>query len=229
MDPFKDYQITSPFGYRQHPVTGNRHFHTGIDLVKYHRAPITAFVGGQVVHAREGRVGTGFGGFGNVVAIRDKYGCLHCYVHLDSISVAVGEVVNQGDEIGKQGDTGSYTTGSHLHYEVRKKASPSFGWIASEEERCFDPTQYLLQYYVKEGKDVMSSDLQDHITQQEKTIVQLEKRINALESLQSMSVPDWAQEAVAAAVKAGVVDTPEGGSFDFYRIITVMYRKGLFN
>lgn len=75
----------------------------------------------------------------------------------------------------------------------------------------------------------MSSDLQDRITQQEKTIVQLEKRINALESLQSMSVPDWAQEAVAAAVKAGVVDTPEGGSFDFYRIITVMYRKGLFN
>jgi spore germination cell wall hydrolase CwlJ-like protein len=42
-----------------------------------------------------------------------------------------------------------------------------------------------------------------------------------------MPVPDWAREAVDAAVAAGIVDTPEGGSYDFYRMLTVLFRKGL--
>lgn len=55
----------------------------------------------------------------------------------------------------------------------------------------------------------------------------LVKRVDALASKQSMSVPSWAKEAVEAAVKAKIVDTPNGGSEDFYRVLTVMHRKGL--
>jgi lysozyme len=40
-------------------------------------------------------------------------------------------------------------------------------------------------------------------------------------------VPEWAKEAVNAAVAAGIVDTPDGGSYDFYRVLTVMYRAGV--
>lgn len=155
------YRQTSPFGPRVHPVTGKPHFHTGIDLVKSFRASIYAFVGGEVVHAREGKAGTGFGNMGIVVAVRDKNGSLHCYVHLDGVSVKVGETVKQGQEIGKQGNTGKFSTGSHLHYEVRKKAAPSFGWIESEKDRCHEPTKYLVDYYAKEQKEVkpkMSAD-----------------------------------------------------------------------
>ena len=57
---------------------------------------------------------------------------------------------------------------------------------------------------------------------------ELEKRVAELEAERRMAIPDWAKEAVDAAVKAGFVNTPEGGSLDFYRIITVMHRAGVF-
>ncbi|WP_338554916.1 N-acetylmuramoyl-L-alanine amidase [Paenibacillus sp. KS-LC4] len=55
----------------------------------------------------------------------------------------------------------------------------------------------------------------------------LVKRVTELEAKHSMTVPAWAKAAVAAAVAAGVIDTPEGGSLDFYRLLTVLHRKGL--
>lgn len=63
----------------------------------------------------------------------------------------------------------------------------------------------------------------------DKRIVKLEKRIAELESQRRMAIPDWAKEAVDAAVKAGYINTPEGGSLDFYRIVTVLHRAGVFN
>jgi murein DD-endopeptidase MepM/ murein hydrolase activator NlpD len=112
-------------------------------LVKSHRAPIFAFVDGEVIHARLGQSGTGFGGFGNVVAIKDKNDYLHCYAHLDSISVRLGQKVVSGQEVGKQGTTGR-STGSHLHYEVRSKSSPSFGF-----GKDVDPSKYLDSFKIK--------------------------------------------------------------------------------
>jgi Muramidase (flagellum-specific) len=56
---------------------------------------------------------------------------------------------------------------------------------------------------------------------------QLQQRVEKLENRSHMPVPEWAKEAVDAAVKAGIVDTPDGGSYDFYRLLTVMRRKGL--
>ena len=150
--PFKDYRITSPFGPRIHPITRQNTFHTGIDLVKSHRAPIFAFTPGEVLFAGMGQTGTGFGGYGNVVAIKDKNNRLHVYAHLDSVTVRKGQNVVQGQEVGKQGNTGQ-STGSHLHYEVRKNAqsTPPYGWIADRANNCFEPTQYLHKFYASEA------------------------------------------------------------------------------
>ncbi|MFL1672434.1 peptidoglycan DD-metalloendopeptidase family protein [Paenibacillus dendritiformis] len=131
------FRVTSEYGWRNDPFSKVRVWHTGIDLVKAHKSPILAFVPGEVVHARLGVTGSGFGSFGNVVSIKDKDGHLHCYAHLDSISVRVGQKVAKGQEVGKQGSTGR-STGSHLHYEVRSKSSPSYGF-----GHDINPSKYL--------------------------------------------------------------------------------------
>jgi hypothetical protein len=54
----------------------------------------------------------------------------------------------------------------------------------------------------------------------------LEQQVAVLQERASQSVPDWAQDAVAAAVSARFIDTPNGGSYDFYRLLTILYRAG---
>lgn len=150
MNPFKDYRITSPFGRRVSPISGKREFHTGIDLVKSHKAPIYAFTSGEVTHAKMGVTGSGLGGYGITVCIKcPDTGHLHVYAHLDSVAVRVGQKVKHGEVIGYQGNTGQ-STGSHLHYEIRKTSSPQYGWIADRANNCFEPTEYLIDYYSKQ-------------------------------------------------------------------------------
>lgn len=146
MNLFEEYIVTSPYGLRKDPINGDQTFHRGIDLVKHHQAPIKAFVGGKVVHAKMGKRWTGLGGYGNVVAIKDKNGALHCYCHLHTNAVKVGDVIEKDHVIGYQGNTGR-STGSHLHYEIRKKSSPSYGWGTH-----IDPTKYLKEYITKSQK-----------------------------------------------------------------------------
>lgn len=134
-----EYRVTSPYGPRKDPITGAPAFHTGVDLVKAHRAPIRAFVDGTVTHAKMGVSGSGYGGFGIVAAVRDKNGCTHMYAHLDDVTVRVGDKVRRGDVVGHQGSTGR-STGSHLHYEVRRKG---YGTHT-------DPIAYLCEYYAAE-------------------------------------------------------------------------------
>jgi len=92
---------------------------------------------------------------------------------------------------------------------------------------------YNLKKYDQEAEDVLQElqnavkNLQSQINSQRDQIAALDRKVKRLEGKQSMPVPEWAKEAVEAAVRAGVVDTPEGGSYDFYRLLTVMYRKGL--
>lgn len=139
---FTAYRVTSPYGWRT--LDGARQFHNGIDLVKGQpgeKSPLPAFVPGLVEWAKWGDAGTGYGGYGNVVAIKDKYGFTHVYGHLDSIAVREGTRVTQGQIIGRQGTTGK-STGVHLHYEVRR-----LGWGSH-----VDPGAYLQDYFRKEDE-----------------------------------------------------------------------------
>jgi septal ring factor EnvC (AmiA/AmiB activator) len=222
-DLLASYRVSSPYGQRNDPFTGAPTFHAGIDLVKSHQAPIYAFLPGKVVHAQMGVAGSGFGNYGNVVAVQDQYGALHCYCHLASIALKVGATVDSGDIVGRQGTTGR-STGSHLHYEVRIKSTPSYGYGYHT-----DPVRYLKQYIDKETEEM------DELHKQ---ISELQARVEHLESLQQHIAdlennaslpkpPEWAEEAVNAAVTAGVLKEPNGGSYDFYRILTIIHRKGL--
>lgn len=137
MGVFQDsgFKVTSIFGPRVQPLTGGQEFHKGIDLVTADKAPLPSFTDGKVIHAGFGEKGTGLGDMGNVVAIVET-GTDHChvYAHLDSVAVKTGSQVKVGDHIGNQGNTGA-SAGSHLHYEIRKKSTPSFGWTPSENDR----------------------------------------------------------------------------------------------
>ena len=137
----RGYTITSPFGKRIDPITKQISFHTGVDMVKSHKASIFAFVSGRVVWAKEGLKGSGYGGYGNVVAIKDSNNYTHVYAHLDSIQIDEGKEVHQGQELGRQGTTGR-STGSHLHYEIRER-----GWNTH-----IDPLMYLDNYFRHEKK-----------------------------------------------------------------------------
>lgn len=166
---WKNYRITSQYGNRIHPITKQKSFHAGIDLVKQHKADIKSFTNGKVLFAGTGKNGTGLGGYGKVVLIDHKgHGVL--YAHLDSVSVKKGDQVKKNQVIGKQGATGN-VTGSHLHFEVRKTTSPSYGWKPDKKESTLNPTKYIDQlenkkgitYTVKKG-DTLSGIARKHNT-----------------------------------------------------------------
>jgi len=150
MTVFEGYKTTSPFGWRNSPFGKGREFHTGIDLVRKHKAPIHAFTEGTVLYAGMGKQGTGLGGYGNVVVVKDKNNRAQVYAHLDSVAVKKGAIIERDQIIGYQGSTGQ-STGSHLHFEVRKTCSPSYGWIADRANNCLDPTAYLESFYPKKA------------------------------------------------------------------------------
>ena len=106
---FSGYRVTSNYGWRIHPIHNTKKFHAGIDLVKSHNAIIKAFMGGTVLYAGNGVSGTGVGGFGNVVVIKDKNGRAHVYAHLNSVLVKKGQSVSKGSNIGRQGAKGQVT------------------------------------------------------------------------------------------------------------------------
>lgn len=139
----KEYRVTSPYGPRKSPINSRQEFHTGIDLVKPAYANIQAFISGSVVYAYMGQTGTGVGGFGNTVIIKDKDNHLHMYAHLTDYCVSVGQFVDRGQVIGRQGNTGK-SAGQHLHYEVRKNG-PSFGF-----GNHVHPVKYVDDFYAKE-------------------------------------------------------------------------------
>ncbi len=112
--------ITSSFGYRTSPFTGNRELHRGIDIAGRIGTPIVATADGAV------RLAGRKGGLGNAVILNHGYGVETIYGHLSEVLVRAGEKVKRGQKVGLMGNTGR-STGPHLHYQVevnRKPANP---------------------------------------------------------------------------------------------------------
>lgn len=107
------YRITSRFGNRADPFTGQNAYHTGIDLACPTGTPIKATQKGSVAFVGYSNV------FGNYIIINHGNGYQSLYAHLSKTMVARGQNVSQGTQIGLVGSTG-YSTGSHLHFTVYK-------------------------------------------------------------------------------------------------------------
>lgn len=108
-----DYRLSSPFGYRIHPITGLSLLHAGLDMAGPMGTPIFATGNGKVVRAGPA------GGYGNLVEIEHADGLHTRYAHMLSIAVNVGDEVTAATVVGALGSTGA-STGPHLHYEVRR-------------------------------------------------------------------------------------------------------------
>lgn len=110
-------RVTSPFGYRTHPIFGYRSLHTGIDVGVPHGRTVVAADTGTVTHAG------GLGGYGLTVMIDHGNGKTTLYAHNSRLLVESGDVVRKGDSIALVGSTG-FSTGPHLHFEIRENGAP---------------------------------------------------------------------------------------------------------
>jgi murein DD-endopeptidase MepM/ murein hydrolase activator NlpD len=108
---------SSGYGLRADPVRGGTVNHPGFDLAATTGTEVSAAARGTVVHA--GPAGT----YGNLVTLRHDSGFETRYAHLSAVDVTVGDTVEAGQDIGKVGTTG-YSTGPHLHFEVRHDGKP---------------------------------------------------------------------------------------------------------
>lgn len=109
--------VTSRFGYRRHPLFRRNHFHTGTDISAPRGTPVPAAHAGKVLFAGW------YGGYGKLVILDHGDGVSTLYGHLSRISVKPGQTVSRRQVIGYVGSTG-YSTGPHLHYEIRLNGRP---------------------------------------------------------------------------------------------------------
>lgn len=121
------YDISSHFGWRIHPIFGDRRFHGGIDIPAPTGSDVVSVSGG-VVYAV---IDSGSEGYGLHVRVRDaQYEYL--YAHLSRVDVRVGQVLKPGDRIGAVGNTG-WSKGPHLHFGIRPPGCEGDnGWIDPE-------------------------------------------------------------------------------------------------
>ena len=115
--------ITSIFGWRNHPITGETRFHSGTDLGAAMGTPVIAAFTGQV------EVADFVGGYGLTAILNHNGAVQTLYAHMSQLFVQPGQWVQQGTVIGLVGSTGA-STGPHLHFEVRQ-LTPE-GWVATD-------------------------------------------------------------------------------------------------
>lgn len=114
------HTITSSFGYRVHPIYGDRRFHSGVDIGAGFGDTIMAAGSGTVIYVNYPYPNSNYGGsgYGNYFIIDHGNGVTTLYAHCQSISVSYGQSVSAGQAVGTVGSTGG-STGAHLHFEVR--------------------------------------------------------------------------------------------------------------
>ena len=125
--PVTGARVSSPFGYRIHPITKQTGFHYGVDLAAPMDTPIFATLSGKVTRAATSD------SYGNYIELDHGNGLMSLYGHCNAHNVRVGTVVRQGEVIAFVGNTG-VSTGPHLHFELRlgnKNINPL--WYVGEQ------------------------------------------------------------------------------------------------
>jgi murein DD-endopeptidase MepM/ murein hydrolase activator NlpD len=103
--------MSSAFGWRRDPISGEGKFHRGVDLKAAYGQSVP-----NVAHGRVAFAGTQ-GGYGLTVVVEHESGIRTRYAHLSELAVQAGEVVSRGQDLGRVGSSGR-STGPHLHFEV---------------------------------------------------------------------------------------------------------------
>lgn len=111
VSPLNYLTVTCPYGWRIHPIFGDKRFHTGVDLAANQGDPIYAIASGTVTSA------TYSDAYGYNVSISHGNGYGSMYAHMTNYVVSAGQYVSQGEVIGYVGSTG-WSTGPHLHFEI---------------------------------------------------------------------------------------------------------------
>ncbi len=109
--------ISSPFGKRIHPLSGQESSHNGIDIAIDSGTDVCAIESGTILKSEYNQFS------GNFIVISHQDGYTSSYAHLEESNVKSGDIVKKGDIIGKSGSTGA-VTGPHLHMEIRKDSTP---------------------------------------------------------------------------------------------------------
>lgn len=113
-EPVRGFPINSRFGMRRLGGERGARMHNGVDIAAPTGTAVYASAEGEIL-----RIGRQPDGYGNFIEIRHPNGMTTLYAHLSRIDVASGDRVLAGERIGLVGSTG-YSTGPHLHFEVRR-------------------------------------------------------------------------------------------------------------
>lgn len=186
--------VTSPFGWRIHPVSKVGEGHKGVDITRWvgysNLATITALASGIVTAVKDTvpwiDVSNAANSAGNYVVIDHGGGYVTKYFHLkyNSVAVAVGDIVEAGTVIGYMGTTGN-STGAHLHFQIEKDGVP------------VDGLPYLL------GEEYIN------VKTEEST---MNENMNELDNTPN----EWAEEAVAWATENGIMYGDEHGNLKLH-------------
>ena len=181
--------VTSPFGMRNDPMNPNvKQMHKGIDIQANHDEVLATEDKGKVVMVNNSTDGGG----GRSVTVEysrqdgSKYQC--SYMHLSCIDVKVDEEVNAGQKLGVSGNTGTRTTGEHLHFSVKSISSDG-------TKRDVDPAAYLAEISQKGGISLQTLYNGKDITAQYK--VQNPSDCNALAE-GSVQPEDWMKKLLSS-------------------------------
>ncbi len=131
--------ISSGYGWRRDPFRGSQAWHGGVDMAPYSGKPnyILAAADGEVIYAGWN------GGYGNCVMIDHGGGTVTLYAHMSSLLVKKGDIVGMGQQIGRAGTTG-YSTGVHLHFEVREFSLPPVrSYPSGNPDYRYNPMNYF--------------------------------------------------------------------------------------
>jgi len=183
MLPLTTIHVTSPYGWRIHPVYKDWRFHHGVDL-RAHYVPVYSVAPGKVEKTEW------MGAYGN--AIKINHGAfMSFYAHLKGFYVKPGQEVKEGTAIALSGNTGTLTTAPHLHFGI---------YVNGES---VDPLKFLEEHMEK--AKVISSYFgteYDAILHEDKTYVELRKFAND----HYIPVTKWDQETKTATVGGGLIE-----------------------
>jgi murein DD-endopeptidase MepM/ murein hydrolase activator NlpD len=112
--PLKKITVVSRFGWRIHPITKKKRFHSGIDLRAKVNTDVFSTADGIVTYAQTRNRGS----YGRMVIITHNFSFQTVYAHLKKVNVKIGDIIYKGTIVGKSGNSGR-STGPHLHYEVK--------------------------------------------------------------------------------------------------------------